>query len=65
MGRVIIRWVITRMLANITRAEAKLKKHLGVLQAVQAGFKDFSHMRRDADLQGMREHPMYRALIEP
>lgn len=34
-----------------------------LLQAVQAGFRDFSHMRRDADLDGMRGHPMYRAMI--
>lgn len=35
-----------------------------LLKSVQAGFKDFSHMRRDADLVPMRDHAMFRALID-
>jgi hypothetical protein len=35
-----------------------------LLKAVQAGFKDFSHMQRDADLIAMRDHAMFRALVD-
>ena len=34
-----------------------------LIRAVQAGFADFSHLRRDADLRPLREHPVYRAIV--
>jgi hypothetical protein len=56
------------MLYNAACARALLKEYdlagQFLLKAVQAGFKDFSHMRRDPDLIGMREHPVYQALVD-
>jgi hypothetical protein len=34
-----------------------------LLRAVKAGFNDFSHMRRDPDLRGLREHAVFRAIV--
>jgi hypothetical protein len=34
-----------------------------LLGSVKAGFNDFSHMRRDPDLRGLREHPVFRAIV--
>jgi hypothetical protein len=34
-----------------------------LLRAVKAGFNDFSHMRRDPDLRGLRGHPVFRAIV--
>lgn len=36
-------------------------KHL--LEAIKAGFNDFSHMRRDDDLRPLHDHQMYRAIL--
>ncbi|MHC5023676.1 MAG: TPR end-of-group domain-containing protein [Planctomycetota bacterium] len=33
-------------------------------RAVEAGFLDFEHMRRDPDLEAIRHHPLYTAIIE-
>jgi hypothetical protein len=56
------------MLYNAACARALLNEHdlagQFLLKSVQAGFKDFSHMRRDPDLISMRDHPVYRALID-
>jgi hypothetical protein len=35
-----------------------------LLRAVKAGFIDFSHMRRDPDLDLIRKHPTYLAIVE-
>ena len=35
-----------------------------LLAAVKAGFRDFSHMRRDPDLRTIRGHPAYRAILD-
>jgi hypothetical protein len=35
-----------------------------LLRAVKAGFHDFSHMRRDPDLRALREHRVFRALVD-
>ena len=34
-----------------------------VLDAIRAGFDDISHLRRDADLRALREHPVFRAVV--
>ncbi|MHC4081081.1 MAG: TPR end-of-group domain-containing protein [Planctomycetota bacterium] len=35
-----------------------------LLRAVKAGFNDFSHMRRDPDLRGLRQHPVFQAIVD-
>lgn len=34
-----------------------------LLEAIKAGFADFSHLRRDPDLRPLRAHPVYRAIV--
>ncbi|MCL4210582.1 MAG: PDZ domain-containing protein [Phycisphaeraceae bacterium] len=45
-------------LGDLDRASDRLFK------AVQAGFMDFAHMERDPDLDAMREHPVYRQILD-
>lgn len=56
------------MLYNAACARCRLGELDGggrfLLAAVKAGFRDFSHMRRDPDLRPLREHPVYRALLD-
>jgi hypothetical protein len=35
-----------------------------LIQAVKAGFTDISHLRRDPDLRPLREHPVFRAIVD-
>lgn len=35
-----------------------------LLRAFKAGFSDIEHMRSDPDLQGLREHPTFRRILE-
>lgn len=35
-----------------------------LIRAVQAGYKDFNHLVRDPDLESIREHPKYLAVVE-
>lgn len=56
------------MLYNAACATARLGKPQAaaayLLRAVKAGFHDFSRMRRDPDLQAVRTHPIYKALLD-
>ena len=33
-------------------------------QSIAAGWKDFAHMRKDPDLEAIRDHPEFKKLIE-
>lgn len=35
-----------------------------LLEAVDRGFRDFGHMKRDPDLESMRNHPTFLAIVE-
>jgi hypothetical protein len=54
-------------LYNTACTEARLgesdRAAASLLSAVKAGFNDFSHMRRDPDLRGLREHVVFRAIM--
>lgn len=56
------------LLYNAACAMARLgetgRADAALLQAVQAGFKDFSRIRRDADLRSIRQELRFRALLD-
>ncbi|MCI0365344.1 MAG: hypothetical protein L0219_15860 [Phycisphaerales bacterium] len=56
------------MLYNAACAHCRLGKPESaaayLMQAVKAGFHNFSQMRRDADLRSLRDHPKFRALLD-
>jgi hypothetical protein len=56
------------MLYNLACAHSMLRQYddaaSALLKAFRAGFGDFEHMRSDPDLQGLREHPTYKRILE-
>jgi len=56
------------MLYNLACARSRLgesdKATSALYKAVQAGFRDFSHMRTDPDLEPIRGERMYKAILE-
>lgn len=56
------------MLYNLACAYCMLSDHdsaaSSLLRAFKAGFADIEHMRSDPDLQGLREHPTFRRILE-
>lgn len=56
------------MLYNLACAQCRMEDFdasaATLLKAFKAGFRDFQHMRRDPDLQGLRQHPTYKTILE-
>jgi hypothetical protein len=56
------------MLYNAACAQCRLEDHDAaasyLYRAMKAGFRDFSHMRSDPDLAGLRKHPTYVRILE-
>ncbi len=56
------------MLYNLACARCRLNQMDAAADALhrafRAGFDDFAHMRRDPDLAAMRDHPVYKKIIE-
>ncbi|MHC4989562.1 MAG: TPR end-of-group domain-containing protein [Planctomycetota bacterium] len=56
------------MLYNAACAHSRLDRRdeaaAYLYKAVKAGFRDFSHMRRDPDLENVRDHPTFLAILE-
>ena len=56
------------MLYNAACAQARLghkdEAASTLLLSVKAGFRDFEHMRLDPDLESIRQHPTYLAIVE-
>jgi hypothetical protein len=56
------------MMYNLACAYSLLKQYdnaaTALLSAFKAGFSDFEHLRNDPDMQGLREHPTYKKILE-
>lgn len=56
------------MLYNLACAKCRLGDDdaaaSALLRAFKAGFRDIEHMRHDADLAALREHPTYKTILE-
>jgi len=56
------------MLYNLACAHCRLKDNdsaaSALLRAFKAGFRDIEQMRNDPDLAGLREDPLYRAILD-
>ncbi len=56
------------MLYNLACAYSLMKQYddaaTSLLRAFNAGFNDFEHLRNDPDMQGLRDHPTYKKILE-